>query len=234
MRARLDGDSIVLPLVLVDDTLQRMELQRTGPEGATLAGTTFRVVQSATTAESPLIATAVLKHDILRVPVIRQGDLDYRIELRRDGKEQQFKVSSVTALNAPDQGYAVLSDGRGGYNFESAMVGKDPAFDMNRSLKAFQETLYPYLSDNACSNCHTTKNTTGSGAQAPLHTDISAELAHQYALTRVNFADPANSKLVVRMRIDRHHCPNSNCAAAASDIEDAIRDWKKRIADMLR
>lgn len=78
-------------------------------------------------------------------------------------------------------------------------------FDKARSLKAFQGTLYPLLRAN-CSGCHSTQNTTGSGAQAPLHADVDVNLAHEYALTRVNFREPDNSKLVVRMRIDRHNC----------------------------
>jgi hypothetical protein len=131
------------------------------------------------------------------------------------------------------EGYSALPDGRGGYNYESVARSKDSGFDTARSLQAFQETLYPYLSKNSCSGCHNSKNKTGSGAQAPLHTDQDVGLAHEYALTRVNFADPANSKLVVRMRIDRHHCPDSNCSGAANDMESAIKAWKKRIADML-
>jgi hypothetical protein len=66
-----------------------------------------------------------------------------------------------------------------------------------------------------------------------MHTDSDVERAHDYAFTRVNFADPANSKLVVRMRIDRHNCPQSNCSSAGDKIQDAIEGWRKRIDEML-
>lgn len=53
-----------------------------------------------------------------------------------------------------------------------------------------------------CSGCHSTLNTRASGAQAPIHSDADVGLAHEYALTRVSFRDPEESKLVVRMVID--------------------------------
>jgi hypothetical protein len=85
-------------------------------------------------------------------------------------------------------------------------------FDKARSLKAFKNTLYPLLCAS-CSGCHSTENQTASGAQAPLHADVDVKVAHEYALTRVNFQDPESSKLVVRMGIDRHNC-FGDCAAA--------------------
>ena len=70
-------------------------------------------------------------------------------------------------------------------------------FDKARSLAAFKDTLYPLLRQN-CSGCHSTENKLGSGSQAPLHADVDVNLAHEYALTRVNFREPENSKLVAR------------------------------------
>ncbi len=227
-------------MVIEGGTRYSMELQhkpqhaqdQTGEQNA-LDAAEFRVVQSIKTDDAGKTAPAVLKNNLLRIPVIRSGGINYRVELRGDGDAKLFKVISFVALNEPGKGYAALPDGRGGYNFESVVRGQDSGFDMARSLQAFQQTLYPYLSSNACSGCHNTTNTSGAGAQAPIHTDANAEVAHQYALTRVNFADPANSKLVVRMRIDRHHCPKSDCASAAKDMQAAIEAWKARIADML-
>src|SRR5690606_28595021 len=112
-------------------------------------------------------------------------------------------------------GFSVLPDGRGGVNFEAVVITDDMNFDKARSLAAFEETLYPHLRSSGCSGCHNSDNTSGSGAQAPLHADSDVALAHEYALTRVNFRDPENSKFVVRMRLDRHNCPGSSCADAA-------------------
>lgn len=92
--------------------------------------------------------------------------------------------------------------------------------------------MYPLLRAN-CSGCHSTQNTTGSGAQAPLHSDVDVNLAHEYALTRVNFREPENSKLAVRMAIDRHNCFGATCAAAAKAILTAVTAWPDAVADMI-
>src|SRR5262245_25613406 len=105
-------------------------------------------------------------------------------------------------------------------------------FDKERSLAAFKDTLYPLLREN-CSGCHNTQNKTGSGAQAPVHSDVDVNLAHEYALTRVNFREPAESKFVVRMAIDRHNCFADNCGVAANQMLAAVTAWRNRIADMI-
>jgi hypothetical protein len=106
---------------------------------------------------------------------------------------------------AADVAFSVLPDGRGGTNVESVVYTEAMGFDKKRSLDAFKGTVYPLLRAN-CSGCHSTQNTTGSGAQAPLHSDVDVNLAHEYALTRVNFREPANSRLVYRLSIERHNC----------------------------
>ncbi len=239
--ARFEREMILLPLVSVGDTQLEIDLQsqdsadsrtRRRVAGAPVVGSVFRVVRSIQASEEAQGPAAIWKGDLLRVPQIQWGELAYRMELRAvPGSADRFTVASATALNAAGQGFAVLPDGRGGFNFEAASFG--PGFDKARSLAAFQQTLYPFLRNNVCANCHSSRHVNGSGAQAPMHTDFSAAVAHEYALTRVNFADPPNSKLVVRMRIDRHNCPDSNCAEAGANILKAIEDWKSRIADML-
>src|SRR5215831_1980497 len=101
-----------------------------------------------------------------------------------------------------DLGYSVLPNGLGGTNVEGAVYTKEMGFDKARSLAAFKDTLYPVLRQN-CSGCHSTQNKSGSGAQAPVHADVDVNLAHEYALTKVNFREPRESKFVVRMEIDR-------------------------------
>ena len=129
-------------------------------------------------------------------------------------------------------GYSELSNGRGGVNVEAVAYTPEMGFDKARSLKAFQETLYPLLRAN-CSGCHSTENKLGAGAQAPLHADPDVKLAHEYALTRVNFRDPANSKFVVRMAIDRHNCFAENCGVAAEKMLAAVTAWRDKVADMI-
>ncbi|HEX4135286.1 MAG TPA: hypothetical protein VHY84_11800 [Bryobacteraceae bacterium] len=127
-------------------------------------------------------------------------------------------------------GYSELSNGRGGTNVEAFVV--PDGFDKARSLAAFKDTLYPVLRAN-CSGCHSTENKLGSGAQAPLHADKDVNLAHEYALTRVNFRDPKNSKFVTRMAIDRHNCFAENCGVAAKEMLVAVTAWRDRISDMI-
>jgi mono/diheme cytochrome c family protein len=128
-------------------------------------------------------------------------------------------------------GFSELSNGRGGTNVEGFVVPQ--GFDKARSLAAFKETLYPVLRAN-CSGCHSTENKLGSGAQAPLHADVDVNLAHEYALTRVNFRDPENSRFVVRMAIDRHNCFAENCGVAAKQMLAAVNAWRDRVSDMVR
>jgi len=50
-------------------------------------------------------------------------------------------------------------------------------------------------------------------------------LAHEYALTRVNFREPANSRLVYRLSIERHNCFGESCAAASARMLAAVTAW---------
>ncbi len=123
--------------------------------------------------------------------------------------------------------YSEIPSGRGGTNVEAVLYTPEMGFDKARSLKAFEQTLYPLLRTN-CSGCHS-----GSGAQAPVHADINVNLAHEYALTRVNFREPAESKFVTRMAIDRHHCFAENCGVAAKQMLAAVTEWRDQVADMI-
>jgi mono/diheme cytochrome c family protein len=129
-------------------------------------------------------------------------------------------------------GYAELPDGRGGINVEAVVYPEAMGFDKSRSLEAFTDTVYA-ITLTRCSGCHSTANTGGQGAQAPLHADVDVQLAHEYALTRVNFREPEKSKLVERLRIDRHNCFGDSCQAAAQTMLDAVIAWRDAIADMI-
>jgi len=140
-------------------------------------------------------------------------------------------LAVVSATAGPKNlGYSELSNGRGGTNVEAFVL--PDGFNKEKSLAAFKETLYPLLRAN-CSGCHSTENKLGSGAQAPLHADVNVNLAHEYALTRVNFRDPENSKFVVRMVIDRHNCFAENCGVAGKQMLAAVTAWRDRISDMV-
>lgn len=126
-------------------------------------------------------------------------------------------------------GFSALPNGRGGVNYEPVAITPEMNFDKATSLEVFEDTLYAHLRSSGCAACHSSTTS----AQAPMHSDNDVALAHEYALTRVNFKDPENSKFVVRMAIDRHNCPGSSCASAARDMLAAVNAWKAGIADML-
>src|SRR5262245_22052886 len=128
------------------------------------------------------------------------------------------------------RGYSAIPNGRGGINVEATVFTPEMGFDKARSLAAFKDTLYPLLRQN-CRGCHSTENQTASGAQAPLHSDPDAALAHEYALTRVNFRELNESKFVVRMGIDRHNCFDKNCGVAQNRMLAAVTAWRGRNAD---
>jgi hypothetical protein len=147
------------------------------------------------------------------------------------GASAATPTTTSSTATSKKLGYSELSNGRGGTNVEAFVV--PDGFDKARSLAAFKDTLYPVLRAN-CSGCHSTENRLGSGAQAPLHADVDVNLAHEYALTRVNFRDPKDSKFVVRMAIDRHNCFAENCGVAAQQMLAAVTAWRDRISDMIR
>lgn len=144
-------------------------------------------------------------------------------------------TGGTTAVPSTDcaLGYKELPDGHGGLNVEQVCYTPDTGLDKTASLAAFQKTLYPLLRTN-CSGCHNTENTSGSGAQAPIHSDVDVNLAHEYALTRMNFKSPADSKFVVRMAIDRHNCFGKSCKDAAAQMLTAVTAWADAVAPSLQ
>ncbi len=165
-----------------------------------------------------------------RAALITLGTLGGLILLAVVGATAAPPPAPTTTTNPKHLGFTELSNGRGGTNVEGFVV--PDGFDKARSLAAFKETLYPLLRAN-CSGCHSTENKLGSGAQAPLHSDVDVNLAHSYALTRVNFREPENSRFVVRMAIERHNCFGDNCGVAGKKMLAAVTAWRDQIADML-
>lgn len=131
-------------------------------------------------------------------------------------------------------GWVALPNGRGGVNYEPGSLDESVGFDKSVSLEAFRETLYPHLREIGCGTCHNSSVAEYLGGnQAPMHSDNDIVLAHEYALTRANFKDPANSRFVARLSIDRHNCPGSSCARAGEQMLAAVEAWKARIEHML-
>lgn len=121
--------------------------------------------------------------------------------------------------------YSELPDGKAGFNLEQ--VWYPDTFDRAASRAAFERSVYPLLRAN-CVGCHSSE----SHAQAPMHSDGDPALAHEYALTRVNFQHPEDSKLVVRMTVDRHNC-FGRCASAGAQMLAAVEAWAAAVRPAL-
>lgn len=132
-------------------------------------------------------------------------------------------------------GYSILPNGKGGVNYEATALDVEGlGFDMDASKAAFETTLYSFLRESGCARCHNSAvGEEYGGNQAPMHSDNDLDLAHQYALTRVDFKQPELSKFYVRMKIDRHNCPGTSCATAATQMLAAINAWKNSVGHML-
>jgi hypothetical protein len=89
------------------------------------------------------------------------------------------------------------------------------------SLVAFQSTVYPISrnSANSCVGCHT--------AVSPRHSSDNTLTAHNAALTVVDFNSPQNSRIVTKLRVDRHNC-GANCDSLANDYQNMIIQWRNR------
>lgn len=89
------------------------------------------------------------------------------------------------------------------------------------SLMAFQSTVYPISRSSAysCVGCHMNVS--------PRHSSDNTLTAHDAALSVVDFNNPANSRIVRKMRDERHNC-QAFCDDIANQYENAIIEWRNR------
>lgn len=91
--------------------------------------------------------------------------------------------------------------------------GESKVFPEDSGL--FSTTVYP-LVEEYCSACHV------EGIQNPVIGSPDVDVAYAAAQSRIDLQTPANSRLVVRLREESHNCWDGDCAAAATEMEDAI------------
>lgn len=153
--------------------------------------------------------------------------------------ESSYSSSVTSTSSQPSASSSWVVSNSAGYTALKSSTDEDlvyyqpvaityPGFDKQVSLSAFEETLYPHLRNSGCVACHSSET----AGQAPLHSDVNVELAHEFALTKVNFKDPENSRFVARLAIDRHNCPD-DCAQAGEDMLDAVNAWVDRVGSMM-
>ncbi|MDX1698627.1 MAG: hypothetical protein R3308_10090, partial [Thiohalobacterales bacterium] len=111
---------------------------------------------------------------------------------------------------------------------------KDPSDSMSfpASSALFASTVHPVLTAN-CSNCHVDSATF---PQSPFFADSDPDAAYDAAKSKINLANPADSRFVIRLRDEFHNCwdPNntgsSDCAASATVMENAFSAFAGQVA----
>lgn len=94
----------------------------------------------------------------------------------------------------------------------------------NVSVQAFSTTVHP-ITKMRCVNCH-------GSFQTPYHAVDDVQQAHDAVVDafKVNFDNPSQSRMVLKLRDESHNCW-SDCAANANEMENAIMTWKGAIDD---
>jgi hypothetical protein len=92
------------------------------------------------------------------------------------------------------------------------------------SIEAFERTVYP-ITRQYCVSCHAT--------QSPRHAAENVSIAHDAVVSgfKVNFDNIPSSRLVAKVRDERHSCWSNSCSQDALLIEKAIEQWHDLIKD---
>ena len=87
------------------------------------------------------------------------------------------------------------------------------------SLDAFSQSVYP-ITRAHCVACHGV-------SQTPMHaaSDINVAFDAVINSSKVDFNNPANSRLVLKLRTENHNCWG-DCAQNSSEMEAAVTKWK--------
>ncbi len=106
----------------------------------------------------------------------------------------------------------VLKDAGGGKEFPS-----DPGL--------FASTVYPLLTQH-CAACHSHSAAT---PESPFFASSDLDEAYAAARMKMNLDNPAQSRLVIRLREESHNCWNANCVSAAQTMQDAITAFANQV-----
>ncbi|MFT7245077.1 MAG: hypothetical protein ACI82A_002442 [Candidatus Azotimanducaceae bacterium] len=94
--------------------------------------------------------------------------------------------------------------------------GASKSFPATAGLYA--STVHPLLT-TYCANCHVDD---AAIPQSPFFASDDVEASYAAARSKIELDDPANSRLVVRLRSEFHNCW-SNCASNANEMQEAIQ-----------
>jgi mono/diheme cytochrome c family protein len=89
----------------------------------------------------------------------------------------------------------------------------------------FQATVYPLLTQ-FCSGCHASD---GDPIQSPFFAENGSQeavaVAYEAVKPKIDLNDPANSRLVLRLREESHNCWTTDCVSDSNDMEARIIDF---------
>ncbi len=171
----------------------------------------------------------------------REGSGDYEMK-HLDFPERSFdgERSHATsargvrrALWAVTVGIALLALGCGDYDGPSTDTsivannigaGLPDGLSVAEQVTSFETTVYPILRAN-CEGCH---DAGGQGSPKIAHSNASSAWSAVVDNQKVNFSDPAASRLVRRLAGDRHFCW-SDCQADANVMLTEIQNWQAAI-----
>ena len=91
------------------------------------------------------------------------------------------------------------------------------------SIEAFKTTVYP-INRARCIGCH-------GSSQSPLHAVEDVTNAHNAVIDnfKIDFTNIPNSRMVLKLKNDKHNCWSSDCNANANEMQSAIAAWKAKI-----
>ena len=129
------------------------------------------------------------------------------------------------ALGCSDySGGGSSSGGPTGPAAATAFSAPDPTV----AMASFQTTVHPLVTQYCGPTCHVGPGNPGSPAIGL--TDVENSYRAIVDNQKVNFSNPAGSRLVRRLVADFHHCW-SNCMTDGAEMEAAIVQWAAAIAD---
>ncbi len=101
-------------------------------------------------------------------------------------------------------------------------VGSSKSFPVDPTL--FGTTVHPLLT-TYCAGCHSTAAGT---PQAPYFADSDVNSSYEAAKSKMNLNDPANSRLVIRLRTEFHNCWD-DCQSNANDMQTQIEAFANQV-----
>ena len=95
----------------------------------------------------------------------------------------------------------------------------EPSKIFPASSNAFASLIWQPILVPWCSRCHSDNAQT---PQAPYFASANPDEAYAEAQSKINLIDPAQSRFVVRLATEFHHCWTASCAADAATMQAAI------------